>query len=42
MDVETNVLALQNFEVEAEALGLCFSMHSTTSTTNSWPSLKTG
>lgn len=40
MDVEMNVLALQGFEVESEDLSLCLSIASTTSTTNSWPTLQ--
>ncbi|MBB1088729.1 hypothetical protein H4F99_09525 [Lysobacter sp. SG-8] len=36
-----SVMNLQKMAVETEELSLCLSMHSTTSTTNSWPTLKT-
>lgn len=32
----SNVLALQSLGVESADLGICFSMHSTFSTTSSW------
>lgn len=41
MNVEDSVLALQELDVEMDDLSLCLSIASTTSTTSSWPTLKT-